>query len=97
MADKLPPIPIDDAALDSIEHALAAVYTVDDEGEHHIHGAEYNLPQLLDFWSGFNHDAGVLTGYAGDVPIYTFDQATYTERDLIRALVTEVRHLRGAE
>lgn len=90
-------VPLDDAALDSIEHALNAVYTVDDQGEHQIHGAEYNLSQLLDFWSGFDHADGVLDSYIGDVPVYVHEKPTLTEKDVIRALVAEVRRLRGLD
>lgn len=98
----LPPIPLDDEALDAIEHALGAVYTFDDheqsfgllDSEPILTGADYTLDQLLDFWSGFDRSKGVLTGYAGDAPIYTFDQPTYSERDLIRDLIAEVRRLR---
>jgi hypothetical protein len=89
-------VPLDDAALDSIEHALGAVYTIDEGGEHQIQGADYNLSQLLDFWSGFDHTKGVHDGYIGEIPVYVFDTPSLTEKDVIRALVAEVRRLRGA-
>lgn len=95
MPPDLGPVPLDDDALTAIEHALAAVYTINDEGEHQITGAEYNLPQLLDFWSGFNRDDGVHDGYINEIPVYVFDKPTYSERDLLRALVAEVRRLRA--
>lgn len=86
--------PVDDTALDSIEHALGAVFTIDEEGEHQIQGAEYSLSQLLDFWSGFDRADGVQDGYINDIPVYVFEKPTLHEHDLIRALVAEIRRLR---
>lgn len=90
-------VPLDEAALDSIEHALKAVFTIDDHGDPQIHEAEYSLSQLLDFWSGFDHADGVFDGYIGDVPVYVHEKPNLTELDVIRALVAEVRRLRNQE
>ena len=90
----LGPIPLDDTALDSIDHALNAVFTVDDTGKHHIQGAEYSLSQLLDFWSGYDPADGILDSYIDGIPVYLHEKPSYHEHDLIRALVAEVRRLR---
>lgn len=92
---ELGPIPLDDDALTAIEHALNAVYTLNAEGQPQTTDADYNLPQLLDFWSGFDRDDGVHDGYIDGVPVYVFEKPTYSERDLLRALVAEVRRLRA--
>jgi len=97
VTEKLDPIPLDDEALNAIEHALGAVYVVDDDGEHQITGAEYNLSQLLDFWSGHDHNDGILVDQWGDTKVYGYTKPVYHEKDLIRALVAEVRRLREAQ
>lgn len=102
----LGPIPLDNEALDAIEHALGAVYTFDDhdqalglaDSEPILTGADYTLDQLLRFWSGADPvEAGELAGYAGDSPIYTSHKPCYSERDLLKALIAEVRRLRAKE
>lgn len=108
---ELPPIPLDDAALDAVEHALGAQLTYEAEDgstldEPRVVGADYQLDHLLTFWSGHSRDDhGTLVGYTGGsgamgmfgegVPIYQLDGPRYSERDLLRALIGEVRRLRG--
>lgn len=106
MSHELPDFPVDDATLLAVEHAMGGAYTVDDDGTHHLVGADYNLAQLLDFMAGTTGqdpneeviDPGDpdLPGYAGARIVYD-TRIHYTEHDLIRALIAEVRRLRGAE
>lgn len=100
--NETPTVPVDDAALDAIEHALDGCYSVDEGGTHHLQGAEYTLDQLLQFWAGIDpNEEGVLVGYAdlgvGPAPIYEMPGVYLTERDVIRSLVAEVRRLRGEQ
>lgn len=88
----LPPIPLDDVALDLIDHALNAVYDVDDDGIHHNVGSDMTLDQLLDFWSGPSPREHI-RDTAEYIPIM-WRSPRYSEHDLIRALVAEIRRLR---
>ena len=89
----MPEIPLDDSALSAIEHALGASLTDD----HELVGADYSLHTLLDFWAGHDGD-GTLVGYHDGIPIYDCtDSPSFSERDLVRALVAEVRSLRRKE
>lgn len=95
----MPEVPVDDPALDAIEHALGGclTYTAEDGselGEPRLVGAEYQLADLLDFWAGHDRDNAVLIGYAGTVPIHRALTPTFSEHDLIRALIAEIRRLR---
>lgn len=96
-----PVVPLDDAALDAIEHALPGCFEVDDDGTHRLVGADYTLDQLLQFWSGIDpNEEGTLVGYVdsplmGNVPMYEMPGVYLTERDVIAALIAEVRSLRA--
>jgi hypothetical protein len=90
-----PDFPLDDFTLDQIEHALGASYRVDEDGTHHVVGADFTLPRLLEFLSGFDPERSVRVGYVGDVPLYEHPDPVYSERDLLAALVAEVRRLRA--
>lgn len=98
----VPEIPVDDTALDAIEHALDAGLTYED-GEPKLVGADYNLTQLLDFWAGIDPNAkgeyighGDPLGIGIEAPMYDHtDHITLRESDVIRALITEVRRLRS--
>lgn len=90
-----PVLPVDDRALDLYEEALKAGYTVDEDGTHHLVGADFSLPHLLDFFSGYDSTKSVLIGYDGGTPIYEHTEPIFSERDLIRALIVEVRRLRA--
>jgi hypothetical protein len=89
-----PTVPVDDAALSALEHALGAYTEIADDDTRILRGADYTLQQLLNFWSGYDLEDGVLTGYIGDVPVYSQDKPCLSELDVIRALITEVRRLR---
>lgn len=100
MTQQLPPFPVDDVTLSNVEHAMDGALIRDDSGELTVHGAEFGLPQLLDFLAGHDRDSGELLegaempGFPG-VPVYLSDSPTYHEHDVIRALIAEVRRLRG--
>jgi hypothetical protein len=95
--------PVDDVTLNAIEHALQGCWVaVDPDGTHHWGGSDYSLSQLLNFLSGYDSDKlelleeGEGTGWH-DAPIYTYPEAIYSEHDVIRALIDEVRRLRGEQ
>lgn len=90
-------IPLDDAGLSALEHALSAVTDFDADGERITLGADYTLSQLLNFWSGYDPQDGVMTGYIDDTPVYQQAKPCLSEFDLIRALVAEIRRLREAK
>ena len=95
----LPPFPVDDFTLDQIEHAMAGVYTIDDDGEHRLIGAEFSFNQLLDFLSGYDERKLTQAVNQYDTPIpdvFEYPDAIYHPNDVIRALVAEVRRLRDA-
>jgi hypothetical protein len=98
----LPPVPLDDVALAQLEHALGTSLTFQapdgtELDEPIPYGGEYTLPTLLDFWAGVREDPdGVVrqVGEATGIPVFYDPRPHYSERDVIRALVTEVRRLR---
>ena len=100
----VPQVPVDDMALDAIEHALGGAYRVDEDGTRHLVGAEYTLTSLLDLWAGIDpKEQGTLVdpGDPGGLGItaaavYEMPGTYLTERDVIRALIAEVRRLRAA-
>jgi hypothetical protein len=105
----LPAFPVDDATLGAVEHALGYCLTFEGEGGERLDeprgvGAEYPLWRLLDFLSGTLEDDEHVTLVDGDpalfelgvgpVPTYLDERPHYTERDVIAALIAEVRRLR---
>ncbi len=104
----LPPFPTDDAMLDAIEHSLDYRLEHDqeaadagDEFPFKGAGADYPLSRLLDFTAGtLDHDdPRVVTlledEWIGGVETTVDYREHYTEKDVIRALIGEVRRLRG--
>jgi hypothetical protein len=94
MAETLPDFPVDDVMLDLLEHALGGLYEVDDDFGTRLVGADYSLPQLLDFLSGYDPEQVVPLG--GGIEEYV-GGPLYTRDDIIRALIAEVRRLRGTD
>lgn len=100
--DDLPTFPIDDLTLDQIEHAMGGSYTVDQDGTHHLVGADFSLSQFIDFMAGVydgqlpaeQNPHLIHQGYVGEIPVYRDTRVHYTEHDIIRALIAEVRRLR---
>lgn len=82
--------PIDDITLDAVEHALGGWLRCTDPDNPELVGADYSLHQLFDFLSGHNEELD----YEEDE--YTIrTQQIYSEKDLILALIAEIRRLRG--
>lgn len=86
-------VPLDDDSLRLLEEAIDChVVDVDIDGTH-IYSGEFTLHRLLEFWSGYDRtlveDDGV-----SDVSIYR-GGPLLSETDVIRALIAEVRTLRG--
>jgi hypothetical protein len=103
----LPPFPVDDFTLDQLEHALNTSIEVTDEGKHRCVGGDFTMAQFLSFMSGYDPERQTLIGYTDTipgtdihhdnaVPIYESWDQHYHEHSVIRALIAEVRRLRGA-
>jgi hypothetical protein len=107
----LPPFPVDDATLLAVEHALGGALTYDrpadadpDDDGPWLTGADYSLATLLDFLAGAqgrDPNAVVLVegnptlpGWAG-AEVIEDTRLHYSDHDVIRALIAEVRRLRS--
>lgn len=88
----LPEFPVSDDVLDAIEHALGGAYEVRPGQGMKLVGADYSLSQLLEFYSGY--DPAKLQP-TDDPEITVYPEPVYTERDVIRSLIKEVRRLRN--
>ena len=87
-------LPLDEFALSMIEEAMEAALGIDVHGNPYLERGEFTLDSLLEFWS----ETGdyVFSGYTSDdIPIYVRDKPRFSERDLIQALIDEVRRLRN--
>jgi len=103
----LPPFPVDDFTLDQLEHALNTCVEVTDEGPWKRIGGDFTLSDYLHFLSGYDPERRTFIGYIGGVPgadnlfdgnaipAYESWDPSYSEHDVIRALVAEIRRLRG--
>lgn len=80
--DELPPFPVDDTTLDLLDQALDARVDVN---------PELLMPKLLDFLSGYD-PSKVEEGPDG---IDYYPGEVYSRDSVIRALIDEVRRLRG--
>lgn len=98
---ELDEFPVDDGALNAIELSLGYYLERDYEDDSDFPfkgaGAPYSLSQLLDFYSGHSEDDNVFEGYIGTIPLYVNEKPHYTEKDVIQALIDEVRRLRNEE
>jgi hypothetical protein len=100
----LPPFPLDDDVLDRLEEAIGTCYgAMRGDGTHELVGGEFTLSALLDFYSGYDEskliDLGTAPdpmGFGHDVQWTEYPDPVYTERDVMRALIREVRRLREA-
>lgn len=83
--------PVDDAALNTIEAAIAVSYDFDDDGNRVLIGGDFTLDQLLDFYSGFNPKTDLEPDDENNdyitIPLYS-------RHDMILALIHEIRRLR---
>ena len=102
MSETLPPFPLDDDVLDRLLEALGTCYgPMREDGTHELVGGEFTLSQLLDFYSGYDRskevDLGVgpdPLGFGQDVQWTEYPDPVYSERDVMGALIHEVRRLR---
>jgi hypothetical protein len=103
--EELPPFPVDDATLLAVQHALNACTSFDENGTRETVGAEYTLPELLDFLSntsGPDPDGRLID--AGDARVFGFEGAEvwldtrtrYSDYDVIASLVAEILRLRSS-
>lgn len=92
---RLPAFPVDDFTLDQLEHAMATSVEVGEDGEYRCVGGEFTLSTFLKFMSGYDPERASHVGYVGDVPMYEVWDEQYSEHDVLRALVAEVRRLRA--
>jgi hypothetical protein len=93
----LGPFPTDETALDQIKHALGGAFTVDEDGTHHLQGADFTLNQLMEFYSGYDPEDSYQDGYIGDVPLFIHTEPMYHYHDVIRALIDEIERLRAEQ
>jgi hypothetical protein len=94
---RLAEFPVDDVTLNLVEHAIDAVAEVDEDGTHRLVNADMNLPQLLNFLSGYDESKlrQAMNEYDQPVPdIFEYPDAIYHPFDVIRSLIAEVRRLR---
>lgn len=100
---ELGPFPTDALTLDMIEASLAYCLTIDDEtGESvAVDPSVVPLSDLLDFLSGTTTDPlgvvehhGTVETFFGPAEMTVDPRPHYTERDVIQALIDEVRRLR---
>lgn len=84
-------IPLDDNALNLIDSALDFRWVKVEEDGTHIGSGEFQLAQLLEFWSGYDRAKLQPTE---DPIVFVYPDPVISEHDLIRALVAEVRKLR---
>lgn len=99
----LPPFPVDDFTLDQLEHALNTCvdstmvfpFTDQEPAPLKLVGGEFTLSQYLDFMSGRDDTRATRIGDADGIPVYVAWDQQYSEGDVIRALITEIRRLRA--
>jgi hypothetical protein len=105
MSDELPQFPTDDITLNSLLHSLDYCYEYDEEadarGEEFPYrgvGADYSVNEFLEFMSGAMDDPGELLPeeqWINNTPTYLMSKPRYTLIDVVRALIYEIRALRG--
>lgn len=105
-APRLPDFPTDPMTLDMVEASLDYCLTVDEEtGEHvPVDPDVASLGDLCSFLSGTTTDPlgliehhGVVDTIFGPAEMTVDPRPTYTERDIIRSLINEVRRLRDVD
>lgn len=94
----LPPFPVDDATLDLIESALASSFVGWAEDGPLREPGQFGLDRVLEFLSGYDPTLCVplLNEYDTELPdAVEYTGTLYSEADVMRALIGEVRRLRG--
>lgn len=94
--------PVDDTALDRLEHAIGTCLGGEDSKQ--LVGGEYTLNMLLDFYSGFDPSKFEHLGTGPDplgqgweVEWVRYPDPIYSATDVISSLIKEVRRLRGKD
>lgn len=100
MPDAIADFPVDDVTLAALEHAMGGAFTVDEDGTHHLVGADYSVCQLLDFLAGIDRNNDTLLELLSEPddygsPIYYDPRPHYHHSDVIRSLIAGVRRLRA--
>lgn len=93
----LPPFPVDDVTLAAVEYALDTALNDDPDNPRPVLPdgtlADMSLPRLLEFLSGPSDTTTTVIDV--DVEVEERVRPMYSERDVIRSLITEVHSLRG--
>lgn len=87
---KLPSFPVDDQTLDLILDALKVSFVFAEDGTLDLVGGEFTLSSLLEFYSGYGETNLVDEGDGN----YLYLEPLYTETDIIRSLIDEIKRLR---
>jgi len=90
-------VPVDDSALDLLEESLDYHFVGQDENGDPIGSGEFSLYQLLEFWSGYDPANEIQESYTdGGLRItYYAGGPLLTHKDVILALINEIRRLRN--
>lgn len=88
MTATLPPFPVHDQALDVLEEALTTSFDAGPDGPVPAAGG-FSVGRVLEFFSGHDDTLSVPDGST-----YTYHGPLYHERDVLLALIGEVRRLR---
>lgn len=97
MSNDLAEFPLDDYILEAILDSFKGSFEVDEEGNHTLVGGDFTFHGLLNLLSGY--DESKLIPYEDEM-FHTYDDTfiypdnIYSERDVIIALIEEVRRLR---
>jgi hypothetical protein len=90
-------VPVDDSALNLLEDALDYHFVGEDENGDPIGSGEFSMYQLLEFWSGYDESKEVQEGYSQEGVRLTYYAGgpILTHKDVIQALIDEIRRLRN--
>lgn len=86
--------PVDNTALDRIEHAMKAALICGEDGNPEVVNADYTINDLLHFYSGYDQAREVPTERIG---VFEYTGFLFHEKDIIASLIAEVRRLRARE
>lgn len=86
--------PVDELTLSMLEASLDTVFdTVDENGDPYVSDGRYTLQSFLRFASGYSPELLVQVDEIGE--IFEYPDSQFTEKDVIRSLIHEVRSLRS--
>lgn len=97
MSESEPKVPVDDGALNLLEEALDYHFVGQDENGDPVGSGDFSLYQLLEFWSGYDSTKEVDEGFTenGVRMTYYSGGPILTHKDVILALIEEIRRLRN--